>query len=140
MLLPDYDYQALVAWAGYGCYFSAIPAFQWRFELSAQAVAPLLLHLATPWLPEYPLWHAEKGRDEEALAALENLRFEGTGLSAREEFFQMYQQISLVKEASKQTGRFPLFTIPFYRRRLLFSCLTQFSVSLQKVLVVNNYQ
>jgi hypothetical protein len=75
--------QALAAWTGYGCYFSPNPAFQWRFELSAQAIAPLLLSLGTPWIPESPRWLAERGRESEALAILEKLHPDGSGLMAR---------------------------------------------------------
>jgi hypothetical protein len=43
---------AMAAWAGYGCYFSTKAAFQWRFILAAQVLAPTLLLLSSRWIPE----------------------------------------------------------------------------------------
>ncbi|KAL2851878.1 general substrate transporter [Aspergillus pseudoustus] len=132
---------ALAAWTGYGCYFSPNPAFQWRFELSAQAISPLLLLLGTPWIPESPRWLAERDRESEALAVLEKLHpDDGSGLVARKELTQVAQQIALDRQMYEQTGRFPLLTVPSYRKRLLLGCLTQFLCQSTGVLVVNNYQ
>lgn len=136
----DYVEKALAAWTSYGCYFSANEAFQWRFELSAQAIWPLRLLFGMPWLPESPRWLMERGYHEDALAVLEKLRSEGTGLTAHEEFNQMAQQMALDKELQKKTGRFLLLTVPSYRKRLLFGCLTQFLCQSTGVLAVNNYQ
>ncbi|KAJ5113836.1 hypothetical protein N7456_002370 [Penicillium angulare] len=131
---------ALAAWTGYGCYFSTNPAFQWRFELSAQAVAPLLLILGTPFLPESPRWLADKNRKEEAILILEKLHQDSYVLSPREGLMQINREISHEREMGQMRGWKAMFKIPSYRKRLLFGCLTQFLCQSTGVLVVNNYQ
>lgn len=132
------------AWIGYACYFSSNPAFQWRFELSIQALSPLILLLGSPYLPESPRWLAEVGRNEEAFAVLCKLHRDPDNgvdhVTAREEFYQMTTQIDLDREHIRSTGKMALFTVPSYRKRLLFGCFTQFICQSTGVLVINNYQ
>lgn len=56
--------QAMAGWAGYGSYFAA-PAVQWRLVLALQAVAPLILLIGSPRLPESPRWLIYRGHDAE---------------------------------------------------------------------------
>lgn len=77
-------FQALAAWTGYGCDFHNHAAFQWHFELSAQAVAPLLLLVVSWWLLESPRWLAEHDREDEALAILKDLHPPGKHYFCRE--------------------------------------------------------
>lgn len=139
-----YDSQAISAWTGYGCYFSNSPAFQWRFELSVQALAPLILLIGSPLLPESPRWLTENGRHEEAFTILCKLHRDPDNgpdhIKAREEFYQMSTQIDLDKEVARAAGKWALFTKPTYRKRLLFGCFTQFILQSTGVLVINNYQ
>ena len=135
---------ALAAWTGYGCFFSINHEFQWRFELAAQCISPLILLVGTPWLPESPRWLMEQDRPEEAYDVLCRLHTDPgqaqQHTKAREEFYQMRLQLESDKGSAVQAGQWALFTKPSYRRRLIIGCFTQFVTQSTGVLVVNNYQ
>ncbi|KXJ88653.1 general substrate transporter [Microdochium bolleyi] len=135
---------AFAAWTGFGCYFSSNEAFQWRFELSAQAIAPVMLLVATHWIPESPRWLLEQNRAPEAFKILTELHGDSTdtqhAVTAREEFYQVSQQILLDKKFTEKEGKWALFTKPSYRKRVLCAMATMFLSQSTGVLVINNYQ
>ncbi|KAH7386664.1 general substrate transporter [Phaeosphaeria sp. MPI-PUGE-AT-0046c] len=136
---------ALAAWTGYGCYFSTNQAFQWRFLLSAQAIAPLLLLLATRWIPESPRWLVEQGRGQEALQILCDLHTDkensdGSFNKAQEEFRQVNEQLALDRHHLGAEGKMIIFKKASYRKRVLVGMATMFLSQSTGVLVINNYQ
>ncbi|KAJ5743398.1 hypothetical protein N7533_010500 [Penicillium manginii] len=135
---------AFAAWTGYGCYFSPSPAFQWRFELSAQVIAPAILLMGTPWLPESPRWLVEQDRQSEALQILQQLHpsedESNIHSKAQVELNQIRTQLSIDQEMEASGGRWALITNSSYRKRLFCGCFVQFIGQSTGVLVINNYQ
>jgi hypothetical protein len=137
--------QALAAWTGYACFFSTNEAFQWRFELSSQALAPLLLLLATRSIPESPRWLVEQGRGKDALQILCDLHSdednsEASLLQAEEEFRQVNEQALHDKAMLAGHGKMIIFKKASYRKRVLCGMATMFLSQSTGVLVINNYQ
>ncbi|KAK5209182.1 hypothetical protein LTR41_005581 [Exophiala xenobiotica] len=61
------------AWCGLGIYYENNPTIQWRLLLALQIVAPLLLLLGSPFIPESPRWLISNGRNQQGLNVLEKL-------------------------------------------------------------------
>ncbi|KAL3462308.1 general substrate transporter [Aspergillus heterothallicus] len=135
---------ACAAWTGFGCYFSPQPEFQWRFELSAQIIAPALLLIGSPWLPESPRWLVDQDRHRDALTILRKLHSFQDG-STREDLAQneldtICAQLAVDRQVARSVGGLALFKKPSYRKRLFCGCFTQFIGQSTGVLVINNYQ
>ncbi|KAK5224289.1 hypothetical protein LTR47_009900 [Exophiala xenobiotica] len=132
---------ALAGWAGVGTYFEPNPAIQWRLCVALQIVAPLLLLIGSPLVPESPRWLINKGRDDQGLEVLVNLHQHPTdpdNLGAREEFLQIQKQVAL--ERQRPTGNiFRLLLNPVYRKRFLYAFFLQALCQSSGVLVINNY-
>ncbi|CRG89086.1 Quinate permease [Talaromyces islandicus] len=135
---------AFAAWTGFGCFYATSPAFQWRFELSAQVIAPALLLIGSTWLPESPRWLVEKDRDADALDVLRSLHSSrgeaDAGIQARTEIGEIRTQLAIDKEMSRAGGRWTLITNASYRKRLFCGCFVQFIGQSTGVLVINNFQ
>lgn len=123
--------QGLAGWTGFGCYYVKSQLAQWRICLALQIVPPLCLLIGSFWLPESPRFLMSKDRHEEGLRILRDLhRLPGDedDLIAREEFYQIRQQLDLeLREGWRQgwvKGWILLFKKPSYRKRLLFGFLT----------------
>ncbi|CRL29315.1 Sugar/inositol transporter [Penicillium camemberti] len=137
---------AFAAWTGFGCFYSPNPEFQWRFELSAQVIAPCLLLVGSLWLPESPRWLVEQNRHTEALEILSSFHSSdyqdevGREDKAQLELSQIRAQLVADREIAQSAGRWALVTKPSYRKRLIAGCITQFLSQSTGVLVINNYQ
>jgi MFS family permease len=135
---------AMAAWTGLGCYFAG-STVQWRLCLSLQLVAPLLLLIGSPWLPESPRWLIAHNKEQEGLAVLQKLhvRADDKGdtdhIAAKEEFYQIRKQLELERETGVQTF-LQMIKRPSYRKRIYCGVLVQFAAQSTGVLVVNNYQ
>lgn len=128
-------------WTGLGCFFEKNPAIQWRLCLTLQVVAPLLLILGSPWLPESPRWLVLNGREDEGFANLRKLHRrtdDPEEILAREEFLQIRQQVALDRLQSQSF--LELWKKPSTRKRLLYGIFVQCIAQSTGVLVVNNYQ
>ncbi|KAE8445891.1 hypothetical protein EG329_012670 [Mollisiaceae sp. DMI_Dod_QoI] len=133
---------AMAGWAGYGSYFETNAAIQWRLVLALQAVAPILLLIGSPWLPESPRWLISRGRDAEGLRILERLHARPDDpyhITAREEFMQIHKQVEL-ERTEKVRNLIQLLIHPKYRRRMLYGFFFQCLAQTTGVLVINNYQ
>lgn len=133
---------SVAGFCGYGTYFAA-PEVGWRLSLSLQVVAPLILIIGSPFIPESPRWLVDKGRYDEALNVLRKLHNRPEDPSetlAKEEFYQIRMQIELEHASGLDKSWFTLFKKPSYRKRLLLGFATQFIAQSTGVLVVNNYQ
>jgi len=112
---------AMAGWAGEGCYFEPDPQIQWRLLLALQVVTPVMLLIASPWLPESPRWSITRGQETLAKTILENPHSSssdaGDNTLAHREFFQIQQQVEL--ERATPFGLLDFVRIPSYRRRLL---------------------
>ena len=135
---------AMAAWTGLGCFFAGTTV-QWRLCLSLQLVAPLLLLIGSPWLPESPRWLIAHNKEQEGLAILQKLhvRADDKGdtdhIAAKEEFYQIRKQLELERETGVQTF-LEMIKRPSYRKRIYCGVLVQFAAQSTGVLVVNNYQ
>ncbi|EXJ68768.1 uncharacterized protein A1O5_07699 [Cladophialophora psammophila CBS 110553] len=128
--------------AGFGTYF-ATPTVSWRLCLSLQIVAPLLLFLGSPWLPESPRWLIDHDRLEDGFQVLRSLHTrpeDPDEIVAREEFLQIRRQIELERADKLSKSWDALFKKPSLRKRLILGFGTQFIAQSTGVLVVNNYQ
>ncbi|KAK5261919.1 hypothetical protein LTR40_001298 [Exophiala xenobiotica] len=114
------------AFTGLGCYFAA-PQVQWRLCLSLQIVAPLILLIGSPWLPESPRWLISKSKERHALEILQKLHSrpdDPSGLAAKEEFYQISKQIEL-ENATGVHGIWDMLKRPSYRKRIYSGLLVQ---------------
>lgn len=136
------------AWVGYACYFSKNASFQWRFELAAQTIPPLVLFLGSFKLPESPRWLIAQGRHDEGFDILKRLHTgklsndeqgaEDEPSLAQREFQQISRQIELEREL--KTGPWDMVTHKSYRKRLFCGVFTQVIAQSTGVLVINNFQ
>ncbi len=137
----------LSGWAGYGCYFATAsnPSFAWRFPLSLQCLSPLLLLVGSPWMPRSPRWLISKGKLEEARTVLHKLRAspeDPNDIAAKEEFYQIIDQLKLDEQKLKATGRsvwVSIWTKPSYRKRMIMGFLIQWAAEFGGPLIINNY-
>ncbi|KAL6250231.1 hypothetical protein RBB50_002532 [Rhinocladiella similis] len=128
--------------AGFGTYF-ATPTVSWRLCLSLQIVAPLLLFIGSPWVPESPRWLIDKGRHDAGYQVLRKLHTrpdDPEEIVAREEFLQIRRQIELERSDNLNKSWGTMFRKPSMRKRLILGFGTQFIAQSTGVLVVNNYQ
>ncbi|OAG40005.1 hypothetical protein AYO21_05686 [Fonsecaea monophora] len=128
-------------WAGFGIYYEDNPAIQWRLLVALQIVAPLLLLLGSPLIPESPRWLIENGRSQEGLDILIRLhknKHDVHDIGAREEFVQIQRQLFL-ERSNRVPGLFKMFTIPSYRKRLFYGFFLQAMCQSTGVLVISNY-
>ncbi|CAK7234124.1 hypothetical protein SCUCBS95973_008828 [Sporothrix curviconia] len=139
---------SLAAWTGFACFFSSNPEFQWRYPLAEQVLFPLALLFLMPWVPESPRWLIMKDRPDEAWAILAKLHGiagheQGSqeATFAREEFYQMRQQVAADKRLAAIEGASitTLFTKPSYRKRMFCAFMTMFAAESSGILVVYNY-
>jgi MFS family permease len=134
----------LSGWLGYGCYFatSRMPEFAWRFPLCMQCLAPTVLLITSLWIPESPRWLLQKGRIEEAWMVVKNLREtteDPNNLVAREEIYQIKEQIALDASKLKALGCGPLMAAikkKSYRKRLAIGFLTQWGAEFAGPLII----
>ncbi|KAI1614374.1 general substrate transporter [Exophiala viscosa] len=128
--------------AGFGTYF-ATATVSWRLCLSLQIVAPLLLFIGSPWLPESPRWLIDHDRHEDGFKVLRKLHTrpdDPDEIVAREEYLQIRRQIELERADQLNKSWATLFKKPSLRKRLILGFGTQFIAQSTGVLVVNNYQ
>ncbi|CAK7213533.1 hypothetical protein SBRCBS47491_001832 [Sporothrix bragantina] len=139
---------SLAAWTGFACYFSTNSEFQWRYPLAEQVLFPLALLGLTPWIPESPRWLIMKDRFDEAWVVLAKLhgiagheQDSREATFAREEFYQMRQQVAADKRLAAIEGASiaTLFKKPSYRKRMFCAFMTMFGAESTAILVVYNY-
>lgn len=109
---------------------------QWRLCLSLQIVAPLILLIGSPWLPESPRWLISKSKERHALEILQKLHTrpdDSTGLAAKEEFYQISKQIEL-ENATGVHGIWGMLKRKSYRKRIYAGLLVQY-VSIPRLVV-----
>ncbi|KAH7252798.1 general substrate transporter [Fusarium tricinctum] len=137
--------QAMAGWVGYGCFFITNPALQWRLCLAIQILAPLLLLVGSPWMPESPRWLCLKARVPEARDVLNKLHSSNSSQPeedslAERELRQIRVQLEIENQTTTSHGWKEAFSRPSYRRRLLYGFFLQCIAQSTGVLVVNNYQ
>lgn len=138
----------LSSWVGYGCYFATPvnPNFAWRFPLCLQCLAPAILLAGSPWVPRSPRWLIAKGKLEEARMVLRRLR-ESTDdpndIVAKEEFYQISEQLKLDDQKLKSTGYRSVWIAVWkkksYRWRMVMGFLIQWGAEFGGPLIINNY-
>lgn len=84
--------------------------------MAFQALAPLLLLLGSPWLPESPRYLIYNGRDDAGYEVLHRLH-SSDELSAREELLRIQEQTHL--DSRNEAGWLALWKRPNTRKRLL---------------------
>ncbi|KAK5311128.1 hypothetical protein LTR93_011820 [Exophiala xenobiotica] len=126
---------------GLGCYFATNEQLQWRLILAFTILAPLVLLLAMPLLPESPRWLIEKGRYDQAREVLRRLHAspdDPLEILPKEEFIQIQRQIELEKEQKLSLRQ--ALKLPGIRKRLAIGVLLPFFCMTTGQLVIANYQ
>ncbi|KAM0713409.1 hypothetical protein Q7P37_010371 [Cladosporium fusiforme] len=136
---------AMAGWVGIGCFFVENDAVQWRLCLAIQILAPLLLLLGSPWMPESPRWLCARDHLDEARVVLGKLHPDqedrDSDISfADAEFDQICRQIEIERTESKLSGWRRAFKQKSFRKRMLYGFFVQCIAQSTGVLVVNNYQ
>ena len=107
----------------------------WRLCLSLQIVAPLLLLIGSPWLPESPRWliarsdHKSGENERKALEVLRKLHVkpgDTSDIAAKEEYYQIRKQIELENQTGV-TSFAAMLKRPSYRKRMLCGILVQYA-------------
>lgn len=109
--------------------------------MAFQLLAPLLLLIGTPWLPESPRFLVYQGRDDEGLSVLKKLHnkvSDPTHGIAELEFIQIKQQVT--NDRCNELSWIGLWKTPATRRRLLMGFFVIAAAQSSGVLVINNYQ
>ncbi|OQU93801.1 hypothetical protein CLAIMM_00268 [Cladophialophora immunda] len=123
---------AIAGWVGAGTYYSSNLSFQWRFPIALSIIPPLALAMCAPWIPESPRWLLTRDRREEAWNIVKRLHGgaaedEGALQYAREEFYQMTEQVRVDAAAWKQGGWRGMFTNKTYRKRFWMGFFIQYA-------------
>ncbi|KIW83322.1 hypothetical protein Z517_02567 [Fonsecaea pedrosoi CBS 271.37] len=123
---------AIAGWVGAGTYYSSNLSFQWRFPIALSIIPPLALAMCGPWIPESPRWLLTRDRREEAWNIVRRLHGgaaeDEAGLQyAREEFYQMTEQVRVDAAAWKQWGWRGMFTNKTYRKRFWMGFFIQYA-------------
>jgi hypothetical protein len=153
----DPHLQAVAAWVGLGCYYEPNPDIQWRLCLCLQGrnmptyssncpnfgavIAPGLLLILSPWIPESPRWLVANDKSERALEILRRLHKtneDSHDIFAKEEYLQIHEQIRLEKMNRK--GFFAMLKEPSTRKRFFCGLFVQCIGQSTGVLVTSNYQ
>ncbi|EPE08408.1 general substrate transporter [Ophiostoma piceae UAMH 11346] len=131
----------LAAFTGLGSYFATNPQLQWRLPLALQVVAPLVLALGSPMVPESPRWLFENHRNTEAMEVLCNLHSapgDTDSNAAHAEGEHIRQQLAI--DDTQDHSLRAIILRPSYRKRFLMGFYIQFLAQSTGVLVINNYQ
>jgi hypothetical protein len=137
----------VAAWVGVGCFYSEDMAFQWRFPLALQCLWPLLLICTLPVIPESPRWckfalsvplsiHSliwlqvlMQDRKSEAWHVLSKLhgQTDESEVFAREELYQIQQQIQEDRTGDAQKSIFQLLRKASHRKRFFCAFMVMFA-------------
>ncbi|THU88548.1 general substrate transporter [Dendrothele bispora CBS 962.96] len=129
------------SWVTYGC-SAGLKGTQaeWRIPLGIQLMPALPLISFILFLPESPRWLAEKGRFDEATAALARLHAHG---NTNDDFvLSQMEDIKADITRSKDIGAASwteLFNVPSNFRRLALGYILQFSVQMTGVSAIQYY-
>ncbi|RVX69067.1 hypothetical protein B0A52_06780 [Exophiala mesophila] len=132
---------AVSNWSGLGTYYESNGTIQWRLLLSLQCVAPLILTLGSPLIPESPRWLINNGHDQKGLDVLERLHAnddDSHHVGAREEFVQIQTQLALDRLQKVRTF-WQIMKVPSFRKRMFYGFWVQASAQSTGVLVISNY-
>lgn len=121
----------MAGWVGIGCFFIENDAVQWRLCLAIQILAPLLLLLGSPWMPESPRWLCARDHLDEARVVLGKLHPDqedpDSDISfADAEFDQICRQIEIERTESKLSGWRRAFKQKSFRKRMLYGFFVQY--------------
>ncbi|KAH6648122.1 hypothetical protein BKA67DRAFT_683474 [Truncatella angustata] len=129
------------SWVGLGTYFEENSAVQWRLCMAFQALAPIVLLIGSPWLPESPRYLIYNGQDVEGLDVLKKLHHtieDAEDSFARQEFMQIKGQVEIDRHS--ELSWLGLWRTAATRKRLLFGFFVIAAAQSSGVLVINNYQ
>jgi len=108
---------------GFGCYYLESPQLQWRLVFALQLLFPIILALATIWLPESPRWLVAQQRDEEAFKTLCRLHSspgDDEHIIAKEEMLAI--QAQLHTDGEYDVSFVDLLKRPSTRKRIILAC------------------
>ncbi|KAJ9641710.1 hypothetical protein H2204_002772 [Knufia peltigerae] len=133
---------AVSNWCGFGTFYETNGTIQWRLLLALQCVAPLLLALGSPWVPESPRWLVNNGRHDEGLSVLEKLHANADDpqhVNAKVEFTEIRAQLVWDRSHDDLNTFWKMMKAPTIRKRMLYGFWTQAACQSTGVLVIANY-
>ncbi|CAK7223967.1 hypothetical protein SEUCBS140593_005414 [Sporothrix eucalyptigena] len=133
---------SLAGWIGYGCYYAEGTSFAWRFPNAVLCLVALILLAGSFFIPESPRWLVQHDRNDEALAILCKLHHDRTDAEdqfAKRELLLIQNQLDLDRQTIENGGRWQLFTMKTYRKRIILALAILAGGQDIGGLVINNY-
>lgn len=142
-----------------GCYFAPDTTFSWRFPNAVLVILALMLLAGTFFsefhnlylagicltfhlVPESPRWLVSQNRGEQALQILSKLHHDRNDAGdqfAHRELALIQRQHQIDAANTSRDGKWALFTVKTYRKRLILACMIMAAGQDVGALVINNY-
>ncbi|TGO09572.1 hypothetical protein BTUL_0161g00250 [Botrytis tulipae] len=127
-------------WVGYGCGVTKDSPIQWRVPLAVQMIPCLILASGILFFPESPRHLMETDREDQALATLRKLHFNGSNDEFIVKEFNEIRETIAAEKAITVPGWRIMFTVPQWRTRLGHGVAVQAFTQFTGINVIGYYQ
>ncbi|KAK6606494.1 hypothetical protein H4I96_04956 [Botrytis cinerea] len=127
-------------WVGYGCGVTKDSPIQWRVPLAVQMIPCLILASGILFFPESPRHLMETDREDQALAILRKLHFNGSNDEFIVKEFNEIKETIAAEKAVTVPGWRVMFTVPQWRTRLGHGVAVQAFTQFTGINVIGYYQ